>query len=85
MHERLSLNLSLSKLKLMSQKNILNYRYLLLYSPKAAIADINQARVSDAIGTNSFFISSLNDDIFNLGSIQNVKDSGISISKITPF
>ena len=64
MHQRLTQTFSLNKLKQTSQKNMLTLSYMLVNSPKQAIAEINHARQGDPIGTNSFFMTSVNDDIF---------------------
>lgn len=85
LHQRLTQNLNLSKFKSSSSKNLVILRNLFLTKPALAIQEINSVRQSDAIGTNSFFSNSINEDIFQLGAIQNVKDKSASISKIVPF
>lgn len=73
-------------MKLHSDKNLLVLRSLFILDPSQAISEINKVKqLETGNAANNFFLSQLGPEIFQLGSLENIKDSNISLSKISPF
>jgi len=84
MHNQLSQGFNLNKMKLHSDKNLLELRSLFILDPSQAINEINKIKQLES-GNSAFFFSQLGADIFQLGSLESITDSNISLSKISPF
>jgi len=86
MHDSLSQSFNLNKMKLHSDKNLLVLRSLFILDPSQAISEINKVKqLETGNAANNFFLSQLGPELFQLGSLENIKDSNISLSKISPF
>ena len=71
-------------MKLHSDKNLLELRSLFILDPPQAISEINKVKQLEN-GNSAFFFSQLGADIFQLGSLESINDSNISLSKMSHF